>query len=606
VTVSSARGHRRLVGGPLDIDAPTPRQLAADLRSSGQTLLVADPSAEGWSAPLSCFGALASAVAAADPTSAFVARFSEQLPFDERLALLEASLAELASDIELLLERPAAWGVGGTTRQARTRCRKIFEVVAASSVDLVFHQGSAKSDAETRAGLEALAEELVPARMAELRHPERPLEALAATVLSAVDTNPRATIARRVLAAGAWAGDWHPAVWTDQLDDANDPLAHAARTLFESDGDSHRLSPAVRSAARAVSAERWITDGVRRRLLVHARERADGLQEQEGSGACRALVEAARMAAELGDVAALAEIGVLGSELLDAAAATLHAHGRARALDVMAQATRIDSKDGDALRHYARTLDAGGVELDAAAALYRQAIKADGGDVDAHEGLVSLWLARADEVQARTDLHLARLDLEQAGVAPVADDLLIPVAATALRRARTGFARDALAMVPQEQRSSLWRDHWQYLLGLEAAEAGRDYVPLHRLGPGWWRDGPQLLARHEPTGPLREWVAGLVTELDEDHDELVIEGARVHGDADPEPTSVVLDRATYDRAQRDGLPFADLADRYVELGIYETSPGQPELIMRAHRRQQPPPPATKLDPRRVLRPQRLT
>jgi hypothetical protein len=185
---------------------------------------------------------------------------------------------------------------------------------------------------------------------------------------------------------------------------------------------------------------------------------------------------------------------------------------------------------------------------------------------------------------------------------------LIPVAATALRRARTGFARDALALVPEERRSSSWCDHWQYLLGLEAAESGRDYVPLRRLGPAWWREGPELLARREPQGPLRQWVAGLVTGLDEDDDELLIEGALVRDehDQEPVPTSIVLGRAAYDDAERDGLPFGDLVDRYVELGSYGDDSDNPTLVLRVHRRQQSSAPTPKLDPRRVLRPQRLT
>ncbi|MGH9025482.1 MAG: hypothetical protein ACRDWD_05100 [Acidimicrobiia bacterium] len=235
-------------------------------------------------------------------------------------------------------------------------------------------------------------------------------------------------------------------------------------------------------------------------------------------------------------------------------------------------------------------------------------MRIDRGDADAHEGVVSLWLARANEQRARDALHLARLDLEEAGASPTAEDLLVPVAAAALRRARTDFARETLSLVPPEQRGVLWQDHWQYLLGLEAAEGNRDYVPMRRLRAGWWREGPELLARREPLGPLHEWVAGLVTSLDEEDDEVVIEGARVRCDEDeePEPISLVMTRGEYDDAQRDGIPFNDIGDRYVELGSYGDDPELPALILRAHPRQRAPEPMTRLDPSRVLRPERLT
>lgn len=595
-----------VIGGPGLSGVPPARKLAGDPGAGGQAVLLVDPAAEGAGAALACFGVLAEVLAEAVPGSSFVARFSEQLTFGERLALLSESLQDLPERRPLLLERPAAWGARHSSRQVRRRCRDIFDLIADLPLDILVHEGSADEQARVRERLLDLAETVVPPRLAELRHPERPLEALAASVLSAVEAHPQAARARRVVAAGAWASDWHPTLWTEELVGAGDPVADATVAMFERAGELQRLPAAVRHAARDTGAERWMSDGGRQRLLSHARERLEQLQAADDPAAHRALVEAARMAGELGDIRALADVGVLSSELLDIAATALRSasRGQARAVDITAEAAEADDRDGDARRHYARMLDANATELDQAASLYQQAIAIDPADVDAHEGLVSLWLVRADERRARDALHVARLDLEQEAAQPGPDDLLIPVAATALRRARTDFAREALSLVPPAQRSSSWRDHWEYLLGLEAARRGRDFVPMRRMRPGWWREGPELLARWDPAGPLREWIAGLVIELDDD--EIVVEGARVAADdSDPEPTSLVLTRALYASFERDGLPFDDLLYRYVELGAYGDDPQNPALILRVHRRQAPMVPATILDPRRVLRPDRL-
>lgn len=591
--------------GPPGPPQDTARHLGRALQAAGRTVAVVDPPADGPDAPTTVLGCLADALLQLRPAASLPARADDRLPFDERLRILADDLFDLSSDgaASLVLEAPARWGADAG-RQAHARCEAIRDVLQDSHVELIEHPaasparlGRLEDSLRQVADGAGIAEDALPLTG---RQDDAQVGLLAAAVVSGLSSRPSARRAMTLLAYALIAHDWHPAEWTREVA-AEDHLALTAfeALLDESEG-LVRLPQPLATALRELHADADPRhEGLRRRLHKLCRSRAVAEQSP------RAATEAARLAGTLADPSEALVVAV-SSEQLTLAACLQLPRDPAWALKLATAAVDSDPDDGQARRVRAHLLDRAGRQLAEADDLYGQAIDLDPGDLEAHEALVSLRLARADESAARTAWDLARGQLHHAGISPDPGELHLPVATTALARSRVEFARMVLDEVPLDRRTDTWQDYRRHLEGLEAARRDEDVTPADRSRGAWWRGGPLLLADREPSGPLAGWVAARVSDLDADLIEL--HGAEVdHPPAhDPVPFDAVLTREDYEQACRDDVPYDRLRGRYVELGFYKTEEGEQdeETVIRVHHPVLPVHPRPRLDPARAARPPR--
>ncbi|MCP9491804.1 MAG: hypothetical protein MSC31_18305 [Solirubrobacteraceae bacterium MAG38_C4-C5] len=553
---------------------PVARRRAAHLRDAGLDVVVVDCHADGLDAPLVVLAALAEQLERLDPNCSLAARFADQLQMWRRLELLDESLQAASPDV-VLFDAPELWG--GQCRGARHRCETIVRRIEQAGWRT--ERAPDREPEQLHDALLALAE-AAGQNVSQLAHPPRAVGALASAVLARLSSGAGRRYLARLTIDGVYR-DWHL------------PPTGEAGTLVEAlmefDGNLRRLAREVAEQlpASATGAAR------RRRALGEVREALTAAGAERAPERHRLRVEATALAALLSEAETVDEIGVIGSEQLTLLAASLSARAvdRGRAQETAERAVALDGEDIDALRTLAGLVDDAGIDLSEARRLWQDLVMLDQGDQDAHQALVSAMLADADEPAAQLAWQWAGLDLEKHHQAPDPDRLHLPIAATALARSRTRIAREVLFDVPPNRRMPAWRSLVDVLEALEAARQHEDVLPVGEMTDRWWEQGPRRLAGRDPVDGARliSWLAGRVSALDLQDQVAVIQGMQViDGDPGPPQTQELMMTADlYERLAADSVAFEDLADRYVELGVYQPEAGPERSILRVRRRPEP-------------------
>lgn len=550
---------------------PVARRRAAQLRDEGLNVVVVDCHAGGLDAPLVVLAALAEQLERLDPDCPLAARFADQLPMWRRLELLNESLLAASPDV-VLLEAPESWG--GQFRGARRRCETIVRRILQAGWRI--ERAPDHEPHVLRDALLMLAE-AAGQNVSQLAHPPRPIGALASALLARLTSGPGRRYLARLTIDGVYR-DWH----RPPTGDAG-PLVES---LMEFDGNVRRL---VREVVEHLPSSATGT-ARRRQALRDVLEALAAANAERAPERHKLLVEATALAALLSDAETVDEIGVIGSEQLTLLAASLseRAVDRGRAQETAEQAVALDGEDIDALRTLAELVTDAGADVPEARRLWQDLVSLDPGDQDAHRGLIRVMLADADEPAAQLAWQLAGLDLAEHYQVPDPDRLHLPIAATALARSRTQIAREVLFDVPPDRRMPAWRSLVDVLEALEAARRHEDVLPVGEMTDRWWERGPRRLAGRDPVDGARltSWLAGRVTDVDLDDQVAVIQGMQVI-DGEPGPPQaqeLVLTADLYEQLTADPVAFDDLADRYVELGVYLPEGGPERSVLRVRRR----------------------